>query len=183
MLDKRRLKFMEKLERCYKVVQQSSSKGIRAVEVAEKLGIHRTTAHDYLNTLELMGRVYNQHGLWFAKEPADIKPIVVNVLAEIKEETEKIKEDYVKGNIKEADRRLFLLIYSKLSNIKLPENLKKEIKELINEYNEKLKVSIREILFLDKKAMHERELRVAEEMIPKFLKVIEKLYIKQEKEE
>ena len=174
---------MEKLEECYKVVQQSSSKGIRAVEVAEKLGVHRTTAHDYLNTLELMGRVYNQHGLWFAKEPADIKPIVVNVLAEIKEEIEKIREDYVKGNMKEADRRLFLLVFTKLSNIKLPENLKKEIEELINEYNEKLKIPTRQILFLDKKAMHERELRVAEEMIPKFLRVIEKLYIKQEEEE
>ena len=61
---------MDNLERCYKIVQQSSSKGIRAVEVASKLGVHRTTAHSYLNTLELMGKVYSEKGLWYPKQPS-----------------------------------------------------------------------------------------------------------------
>jgi hypothetical protein len=60
--------FKENLERCYKIVQQSSAKGgINAVEVAEKLGKHRTTVHGYLNTLEYMGKIESQHGTWHAK--------------------------------------------------------------------------------------------------------------------
>lgn len=68
MSEKRKREFMEKLDSCYSVVQQSSAKGISAKEVAEKLGIHRTTAHSYLNTLELMGKVFSEKGLWYAKE-------------------------------------------------------------------------------------------------------------------
>ena len=58
---------MKKLDRCYNVVRQSSAKGIRADEVAEKLRVHRTTVYGYLNSLELMGKVENEHGLWHAK--------------------------------------------------------------------------------------------------------------------
>lgn len=67
MLNKRKHEFTENLDRCYKVVQQSSSKGINAVDTARELGVHRTTVHNYLNTLELMGKVYSEHGLWYAK--------------------------------------------------------------------------------------------------------------------
>jgi len=66
MLDKRKRKMMENLDRCYKVVQQSRT-GTSAIKVAEELKIHRTTAHSYLNTLELMGKVYSEKGLWYAK--------------------------------------------------------------------------------------------------------------------
>ena len=59
--------FKENLNKCYSIVQQSRTKGMSAVEVAEKMGKHRTTVHGYLNTLEHMGKVKSQHGLWFAK--------------------------------------------------------------------------------------------------------------------
>jgi len=68
MLDKRRRKLMENLDKCYKVVQQNRT-GISASDLAKKMGCHRTTAHSYLNTLELKGEVHNQHGLWYPKEP------------------------------------------------------------------------------------------------------------------
>jgi len=55
----------DNLDKCYKVVQQSRT-GISAVNVAEKLGKHRTTAHNYLNTLDLMGKVYDEKGLRFS---------------------------------------------------------------------------------------------------------------------
>lgn len=70
MADKRKRKMMENLDRCYKVVQQSRT-GINAVDIAKKLNVHRTTAHSYLNSLELMGKVYSQHGLWYPKEPSN----------------------------------------------------------------------------------------------------------------
>ena len=60
--------YRENLEKCYRIVLQSSAKGgISAVEAAEKFGMHRTTVHHYLNSLELTGRVENHHGLWQAK--------------------------------------------------------------------------------------------------------------------
>ena len=67
MSNKRKRELMEKLDRCYKVVQQSRN-GINAIGIAKKLNIHRTTAHNYLNTLELMGKVYSQKGLWYSEE-------------------------------------------------------------------------------------------------------------------
>lgn len=82
-VDKRKSKLMENLERCYKVVQQSRT-GISAIQVAEKLEVHRTTAHSYLNTLELMERVYSQHGLWYAKE--EKSRVSGKLLSEIKSE-------------------------------------------------------------------------------------------------
>lgn len=56
---------MENLERCYKIVQQSSAKGgITAIEISEKTGIHRATVHRHLTSLALMGKVESQQGLW-----------------------------------------------------------------------------------------------------------------------
>jgi biotin operon repressor len=76
--------FKENLERCYNIVQQSSTKGISAVEVAEKLGKHRTTVHGYLNTLEYTGRVESQHGTWHAKTGEQtIKPLEKEILIEL----------------------------------------------------------------------------------------------------
>jgi len=76
--------YMMKLDECYKVVLQSSAKGISAVEIAKKLGWHRATAHKYLNSLELMGKVESQHGIWRAKTGEQtIKPLEKEVVIEL----------------------------------------------------------------------------------------------------
>jgi len=75
---------MVKLDKCYKVVLQNSAKGISAVEVAGKLGKHRTTAYSYLNSLELMGKVENSHGMWRAKTGEQtIKPLEKEIVIEL----------------------------------------------------------------------------------------------------
>jgi hypothetical protein len=84
MTNKRKRKLMENLDNCYKVVLQSSSKGINAVGISEKLGVHRTTVHNYLNSLELTGKVYNEHGLWFArKDEHEIRPVAKEIVIEL----------------------------------------------------------------------------------------------------
>jgi len=76
---------MEKLDSIYKIVLQSSSKGISAYEIAKQIIAknqlkttpekYRTTIHRYLNTLELIGKIYNEKGLWYAREQnGSIKP-------------------------------------------------------------------------------------------------------------
>jgi DNA-binding transcriptional MocR family regulator len=63
------------LDRCYKVVQQSGS-GIRAIEIADQLGIDRTTVHRHLTSLDLRGKVESRGGKWFAKTAEQtIKPL------------------------------------------------------------------------------------------------------------
>jgi len=75
---------MDNLDSCYKVVQQSSAKGISADDIAEKLGVHRTTAYNYLNSLELMGKVYNEHGSWHARTGEEgIKPLDREIVIEL----------------------------------------------------------------------------------------------------
>jgi len=65
-------------------VLQSSAKGISAVEIARKLGIHRTTVHGYLNSLELMGKVYSERGTWRAKTGEQtIRPLEKEVVIEL----------------------------------------------------------------------------------------------------
>jgi len=65
-------------------VQQSSTKGISAVEIAKKLGKHRTTVHGYLTTLEYMGKVESKHGLWYAKTGVQtIKPLEKEIVIEL----------------------------------------------------------------------------------------------------
>jgi transposase len=75
--------FKENLEKCFNIVQQSSTKGTSAVEVAEKLGVHRTTVHGYLNTLEYRGRVENQHGTWRATTEEQPKPLEKEIVIEL----------------------------------------------------------------------------------------------------
>ncbi|MEM3443123.1 MAG: hypothetical protein QXM86_04630 [Candidatus Bathyarchaeia archaeon] len=137
-MDKRKREYMEKLDSIYKVVQQSSSKGISAIEIARELkkpDSYRTTVHRYLNTLELMGKVYSQKGLWF---PIDAKQKTIRDLpSEIEAEAERIKEDYINKKIEEADRRLYLLLKTEISALELPEDLRGELNSLISEYNEK----------------------------------------------
>jgi len=73
-----------KLDKCYKVVLQNSEKGISAVDVARKLVKHKTTAYTYLNSLELMGKVENTHGLWRAKTGEQtIKPLEKEIVIEL----------------------------------------------------------------------------------------------------
>ncbi len=75
---------MEKLDKCYSIVQQSSAKGIRTTEIAKKLGVHRTTAYKHLNSLELMGKVENKQGIWYAKTGEQtIKPIEKEIIIEL----------------------------------------------------------------------------------------------------
>jgi len=75
---------MKKLDNCYKVVQQSSPKGISAVEIAKQLDRHRATAHKYLNSLELMGKVESEHGIWRAKTGEQtIKPLEKEIVIEL----------------------------------------------------------------------------------------------------
>jgi len=84
MTNQKNHEFMMKLDKCYKVVLQNSAKGISAVEVARKLGIHKTTAYTYLNSLELMGKVENTHGIWRAKtEEQTIKPLEKEIVIEL----------------------------------------------------------------------------------------------------
>jgi transposase len=84
MSSRKEREFKENLERCYNIVLQSSAKGISAVEVAKKLGKHRTTVHGYLNTLEYMGKVESQHGTWHAKTGKQtIKPLEKEIVIEL----------------------------------------------------------------------------------------------------
>jgi DNA-binding transcriptional regulator YhcF (GntR family) len=71
------------LDRCYKVVQQSGS-GIRAIEIADQLGIDRTTVHRHLTSLDLRGKVESRGGKWFAKTAEQtIKPLEKEIVIEL----------------------------------------------------------------------------------------------------
>jgi hypothetical protein len=85
MSSKKEHESMENLERCYKIVQQSSSKGgISAIDIGEKLDMHRATVHRHLTSLELMGKVEGKHGLWIAKTGEEtIKPLEKEIVIEL----------------------------------------------------------------------------------------------------
>jgi len=55
------------LGRVYKAVLQSGAKGIRAVEIADKLDIDKTTVYPHLNSLRHRGLVESVQGVWSAK--------------------------------------------------------------------------------------------------------------------
>jgi hypothetical protein len=141
MSDKRKREFMEKLESCYKVVQQSSAKGIgiSAVEVAEQLGVHRTTAHSYLNTLEFMGKVYSQKGLWFAKPESEGKPplaVPEHLVKRFWEEEKLIEAAHLEGEYDLAYRAALNL------TLKFPSPYKEK---LLNETFQPIKQKLKEI--------------------------------------
>jgi len=76
--------FTMNLDKCYNIVLQSSAKGISAVEISKKIGRHRTTVHSYLSTLEYMGRVYSDHGIWHAKTGEQtIRPLEKEIVIEL----------------------------------------------------------------------------------------------------
>jgi hypothetical protein len=84
MLNRKHHESMEKLDKCYSIVRQSSAKGIRATELAKKSGVHRTTAYKHLNSLELMGKVENKQGIWYAKTGEQtIKPLEKEIIIEL----------------------------------------------------------------------------------------------------
>jgi len=84
MANQKNRESMKKLDKCYNVVLQSSSKGISAVEIARKIGKHRTTVHGYLASLELMGKVYSERGTWRVKTGEQtIKPLEREIVIEL----------------------------------------------------------------------------------------------------
>lgn len=75
---------MDKMDKIYKLVQQSSAKGLRAIEIARKLKLHRTTVHRHLNTLDYMGKIESKQGIWKAKtEEQTIKPLEKEIEIEL----------------------------------------------------------------------------------------------------
>jgi sugar-specific transcriptional regulator TrmB len=75
---------MEKLDKCYSVVQQSGAKGIRVPEIAKKIGVYRTTVYSYLRSLDLMGKVESDQGIWRAKTGEQtIKPLEKEIAIEL----------------------------------------------------------------------------------------------------
>jgi DeoR/GlpR family transcriptional regulator of sugar metabolism len=67
---------MERRDKIYKMVLQSSTKGIRAIEISKKLQIHKTMVYRDLNTLNLMGQVESDQGIWHGKTGEQtIKPL------------------------------------------------------------------------------------------------------------
>jgi predicted ArsR family transcriptional regulator len=156
MSDKRKHEFMEKLDSCYKIVQQSSAKGkgISAVEIADQLGKHRTTVHSYLNSLEFMGKVYSEKGLWYAKEVKEdsIKEKEIELTIELPAEDEDEREyearlktlaedkdyklDFVKDYLKaRKDARTIKIRGKNIDAIK--EELPKMIMEALKEQNKR----------------------------------------------
>jgi hypothetical protein len=75
---------MRNLRRCYDTVLQSSTKGITAAEVSKKIGMHKTMVHRNLNTLELMGKVEDQHGTWRVRTGKQtIEPLEKEIVIEL----------------------------------------------------------------------------------------------------
>ncbi len=57
---------MENLDKVERLLRQFPN-GIRAAELAKKLGIGRSRVYDYLNSMEARGKARNEHGLWYPK--------------------------------------------------------------------------------------------------------------------
>jgi sugar-specific transcriptional regulator TrmB len=75
---------MERMDKIYNMVLQSSTKGIRAVEIADRLKIHKTMVYRDLNSLNLMGKVESDQGIWRAKTGEQtIKPLEKEIVIEL----------------------------------------------------------------------------------------------------
>jgi len=75
---------MERMNKIYNMVLQSSTKGLRAVEIANKIGIHKTVIYRDLNSLYLMGKVESDQGIWRAKTGEQkIKPLEKEIVIEL----------------------------------------------------------------------------------------------------
>jgi len=56
---------MNSIDKCYKSLQQNS-RGLRAIDLAKELNLHRSTIHRNLSTLQLRGKVEERNGVWYA---------------------------------------------------------------------------------------------------------------------
>ena len=75
---------MERRDKIYNMVLQSSTKGIRAIEIANKLQIHKTMVYRDLNSLNLMGKVESDQGIWRAKTGEHLnKPLEKEIIIEL----------------------------------------------------------------------------------------------------
>ena len=84
MSDKRDVESTKNLNRCYNVVLQSSTKGISAIDIAKQLHLHKTTIHKYLKTLEYMGKVENEQGIYRVKKGEHtIQPLEKEIVIEL----------------------------------------------------------------------------------------------------
>ncbi|WNZ28927.1 MAG: hypothetical protein IAX21_09845 [Candidatus Bathyarchaeota archaeon] len=103
---------MDNLDSCYKLVQQSSAKGgIRAIKIAEKMGVHKTTVYDLLRSLDLMGKVTSDQGLWKAKTGEQtIKPLEKEIVIELAVPEDKVKDmarlEIIANTLEELDYHL-----------------------------------------------------------------------------
>jgi len=77
-------KIKERRDKIYKLVLQSSTKGIRAIEIESKLGIHKTVVHRDLSSLNLMGKVESDQGVWRVKKGEQpIEPLEKEIVIEL----------------------------------------------------------------------------------------------------
>lgn len=108
-------KFMEKLNKTDKLLQQFPH-GIRAADLAEKLGVHRTQVYDYLNSLRIREKARSEDGLWFPKQSsskqkkatASAYPLQERIRLFRKEMVE-IKHEYANGYASRAYTKAKLL--------------------------------------------------------------------------
>ena len=73
MSNKKKRDYMNNLDKCNSVVQQNRKTGITADGIAKELNIHRSTVHNYLNTLDYTGKVRDERGLWYPKENTSVE--------------------------------------------------------------------------------------------------------------
>jgi DNA-binding Lrp family transcriptional regulator len=132
-----------------------------AIEISKQLGMHKTTVHNYLNTLEYMGMVENEHGIWHVKKGEQtIKPLEKEIVIELplpKNEWQRmvLLEDYAKLFGSTESDNIFKTALEKLKETrtiritgKNVDNLDlQKIANLIQQANEKsLKVNLKGLL-------------------------------------
>lgn len=178
MSDKRKREWLENLGKCYKFVQQSLS-GRSAIEVAKELGIHRSTAHSLLNSLELAGKVHSEHGLWKANLEAGTLG-KLDKYERLEAELDKAKEDMIASRFLEADMRIALA----LSGIDLTEKNHKKLRLLLEQ--RKSEISALEGICVRNKVPSLLEKRVRSSIVERLLpKIYEELvrYVETKKKE
>ena len=161
---------MENLDKSYNILLQSGTKGMRAVEIARKLDVHRATAHRYLVSLELMGKVEDDRGIWHAKtgeqttKPLE-KEIVIQLPMPEKEWQrmgflESLAKDWEEANLPESGN-LYRISLEKLKETRTIRIKGKNVDDLdleklgnlIQQANEKsFKVSLRGLLKILKRS-------------------------------
>jgi biotin operon repressor len=100
------------LGKVYKAVLQSGAKGIRAVEIADKLGIDKTTVYPHINSLKLWGLVESDQGIWRAKtEDKTTKPLEKEIVIELPmPKGEWRRMAFLEAQAKESERLGFSLL-------------------------------------------------------------------------